>query len=338
MTRAALILLLAVLTAAGGRELRGIEGLTRVYDAILDADYDRVEAELQRACPPAPREACEVLDATALWWRIQLDPESRAFDPAFTKSVERAITSTEAWVARAPADAEAWFYLGGAYAVRVQWNVLREEKMRAARDGKRILQALERALTLNPSLDDAYFARGMYKYYADAAPRTAKFLRALLMLPGGNRKEGLAEMLRARARGQLVRGEADYQLHVIYLWYEKQTPRAIELLEGLRKTYPHNPLFPAEIARIQDEYLHDTTESLDIWRQLLEAATSGRVNASALAEARARLAIARLLDRLHETDAAIVHLNAVVALKAQAPHGALSLAHLRLGEALDRLG
>ena len=39
----------------------------------------------------------------------------------------------------------------------------------------------------------------------------------------------LSELYRHR-RGRLLQGEADYQLHVIYLWYERQTPRALQLL------------------------------------------------------------------------------------------------------------
>jgi tetratricopeptide (TPR) repeat protein len=220
----------------------------------------------------------------------------------------------------------------------VQWRVLRGERLAAARDGKRILNALERALALDPTMDDAYFGMGMYKYYADVAPRAAKFLRVLLLLPGGDKKVGLAQMLRARTSGRLLRGEADYQLHVVYLWYERQTSRALEMLEDLHRRYPRNPLFLSEIARIQDEYLHDPSASLESWRTLLAAAREQRTNAPVLAEGQARLAIARLLDQLHETDQAIDHLEAVIALRPQAPFGALSLAHLRLGEAHDRLG
>ena len=162
-----------------------------------------------------------MLEATALWWRIQLDPDSHALDEEFSASVERAIRTTDAWTVRAPDDPEAWFYLGGAYAARVQWRVLREEKVAAARDGKRIKDALERALALDPDLDDAYFGIGMYRYYADVAPAAARILRFLLLLPGGDRHEGLAQMLRARTRGRLLQGEADYQLHIVYLWYEQ---------------------------------------------------------------------------------------------------------------------
>jgi len=344
---------LGAATPAGGphaaqphRELRGETALVRAYDFILDARFDQVDAELRRACadpaPPgtatAPPEACDVLEATALWWRIQLDPEGRALDAAFNASVERAISTTEEWTDRSPLDPEAWFYLGGAYAARVQWRVLRNEKVAAARDGKRIKQALERSLELDPALDDAYFGLGMYKYYADVAPTAAKILRFLLLLPGGDRHEGLREMLHARARGRVLQGEADYQLHIIYLWYERQPARAVELLRGLQERYPGNPLFPAQIAHIQEVYDHDLTASLDTWSGLLSSAREQRVNASGLAEVQARLGIARLLDTLYQTDHAIEQLKAIVALKPHAPHSSLALAWLRLGEAHDRLG
>src|SRR5262249_8843515 len=169
-------------------DLRGEDELTRAYDAILDARFDDVDAELQRACGPAPVEACSVLEATSLWWRTLLDPKSRELDDEFTTAADKAIRATEAWTTRAPDDPEAWFYAGGAYAVRVQWRVLRDNKLSAARDGKRIKQALERSIALDPDLDDAYFGIGMYKYYADVAPAAAKVLRFLLLLPGGNRR------------------------------------------------------------------------------------------------------------------------------------------------------
>ena len=318
--------------------LRGEDGLVRAYEFILEARFDQVDAELRRACGPAPPEACNLLEATALWWRIQLDPESRALDPAFTASVERAIRTTEAWTERAPDAAEAWFYLGGAYGARVQWRVLRGEKVAAARDGKQIKEAMDRAIALEPGLDDAYFGLGMYKYYADVAPAAARILRFLLLLPGGDRKEGLREMLRARSRGRLLQGEADYQLHVIYLWYERQTRRAIELLHALQARYPGNPLYLAQIAQIQDAYDHDTVASLETWRTLLAAAREQRANNSALAEVQARLGVARMLDAVHLTDDALDHLKAVTAMKPEAPYSSLALAYLRLGEAHDRLG
>jgi tetratricopeptide (TPR) repeat protein len=326
------------LAAPQGTGIRGVDGLTRAYDVILDARFDQVDAELRRACGPAPEEACDVLAATSLWWQILLDPENRVLDEEFAAAVERAIDTTEAWTDRAPDEAEAWFYHGAAYAARVQWRVLRNEKVAAARDGKRIKDAMERAIALDPSLEDAHFGIGLYKYYADVAPTSAKILRFLLLLPGGNRKAGLAEMLRARTHGRLLQGEADYQMHVIYLWYERQTPRALELLASLHDRYPANPLFIAEMAEIQDIYQHDVTASLATWRSLLAAAREQRVNAPALSEVQARLGIARQLEVLQQTDDAIEMLQGVIALRPAAPFGSFALAQLRLGEAYDRMG
>ena len=116
--------------------------------------------------------------------------------------------------------------------------MLRGEYLAAARDGKQAMDSLERALELQPRLYDANFGIGLYHYYADVAPATAKMVRWLLLLPGGDRKQGLKEMLEARNRGALLVGEADYQLHLVYLWYEGSTSRALELLSALRQKYP----------------------------------------------------------------------------------------------------
>lgn len=331
----------SVLQASERRgDLTGIDALVRVYDAILDARFDAADEELATACGPgpAPPEACDVLAATATWWRILVDPESRVLDNRFAVQTERAIKSTEAWVAREPNRAEAHFYAGGAYAARVQWRVLRDEKLAAARDGKRIKQALERAIGLDPELDDAYFGIGLYQYYADVAPTAAKMLRFLLMLPGGDKTEGLARMRRTRTEGQLLKGEADYQLQIVYLWYEKRSDLAVALLESLHERYRGNPLFVWELADVQDRYQHDITASLGTWRMLLSAARAGRVHETQIAEARAHLGIARQLDALEETDLALEELRAVLAAKPARPSGAVAAAYLALGQGEDRLG
>jgi tetratricopeptide (TPR) repeat protein len=279
-----------------------------------------------------------VLDAVALWWRIQLDPDSRALDQSFAGKVEGALAATEAWTVREPRRAEAWFYKGGAYGARVQWRVLRDEPLAAARDGKAARDSLERALELNPGLSDAHFGIGLYKYYADVAPTLARMLRWLLLLPGGDRVEGLRQMLEAKSRGALIAGEADYQLHLIYLWYEESAAQALELMRGLRSRYPRNPLFVSRVAFIEDVYFHDHAASLDTYQTLLDQARLGQVNEAENAEVVARLGLASELDHLYETDEAIVELRRVMAGRSSVPFGAHARASLALGRAQERLG
>lgn len=345
-----------LLVAAGNQVLGASQaqrGLTaapevaRAYDLILDADFDRLKAELPAVCAPpppgglggsrpaangfgatgpAPRVACLGLEALSLWWQIQLDPESRALDPAFQATVEDAIDEAQEMTEAEPKRAEAWFYLGAAYGVRAQWRVHRGERLAAARDGKRIKTSLERALALDPAMHDAEFGIGLYRYYADVAPAALKFLRWLLLLPGGDRVEGLQQLERAASLGQLVRGEAEFQIHVLYLWYEGKWPEALGIVRGLQQRYPHNPLFRQIEAEILDRYFHQPAESLRASQQLLDLARDGAVHRPALAETVARLNMARQLLALEQREAAAAHLDAIIAAKPAAPAGALARA------------
>ncbi len=269
---------------------------------------------------------------------MQLDPDSTALDGEFSAKVDAAIAAAEAWTMREPRRAEAWFYLGGALGARVQWRVLRVERLAAARDGKRIKAALERALALDPALQDARFGIGLYKYYADVAPAAAKLLRFLLLLPGGDRVDGLRDMIAARDHGALIRGEADYQLHWVYFWYEEQPEQGLTLLRSLHERYPGNPLFLERLGEVQVEYFHDPTASLDAWQELVAGAARRAVHEPQLALARGRLGAAEQLDALAETDRAIDLLNALVADRPAAPRGVLAQAFGLLGRAFDRMG
>jgi hypothetical protein len=282
--------------------------LAAIYDKILAADFDGARADLARTCPPAPSEACAALGPAALWWQIALNPENRTLDADLRSSAERAIAAARAWTEREPRRGEAWFYLAASYVPLVELRLLRGERFSAAREGAKIKSALEQALLSDPSLDDAYFGIGLYHYYADVASFGAKFLRVLMLLPGGDRALGLKEMLQARERGVLLGGEADYQLHLVYLWYEKQPARARE------KRYPSNPIFLERIARIDHTIRQSHRESAEEWQKLIERAAAGRVYASRRTEVRARTGLASELIELSEINRARIEIDRALAL------------------------
>ena len=290
-------LLVLALAAPCEAKLTGTAPLFAVYESILDARFDRANEQLKQACPPAPSEACQILGVVAMWWRIQIDPDNRGDDRLFNERASAAIAAAEKWTRREPQRAEAWFYMAGAYAPLVQWQILRGERVSAARNGNRIRVALERTLALDPALADAHFGIGLYYYYADVAPAGAKLLRWLLFLPGGDREKGLTEMSRAREGGELLRGEADYQLHLIYVWYEHRPQEAIALLRSLDERYPDNPLFLQRIAETYDTYLHDARASAAAWQTLADRASRDRVYDASrfarLAETKRRAIVSR---------------------------------------------
>ncbi len=323
---------------AGAAGLTSPEPLLTAYDLILDARFDEAARQLKAACPPAPQPACEVIGAVNDYWRLLLNPDDTSGDAALMARINAAIASGEAWVAREPARAEAWFYLGGAYGTRVLLRGHRGQYLSAARDGKRIHDSLQLAIRMDPSLGDAYFGLGLYHYYAAIAPRAARIISMLMFLPGGDRAAGLREMEQTRSRGLLLRGEADYQLHLIYLWYERQHATALRLAEGLRSRYPHNPIFYLRLADVQGNYMRNHDAALRTYRSMLDGARAGALAAPQLSETHARLGLAQEMDALCDTAGAIEQVNAVIARAPAAPYAALARAYYQLGVAHDRAG
>ena len=185
-----------------------------------------------------------MLEATALWWRIQLDPDSRALDDEFSTSVERAIRTTDAWTVRAPDDAEAWFYLGGAYAARVQWRVLRERSSRrraTASASKKRSNARWRSIPTSTTPTSASACIGTTPTSRRRPPGSSD---SFCCCPAAIARKGWRRCCGPAARGRLLQGEADYQLHVVYLWYEHQTGRALELLRGLQQQSSRQSALP----------------------------------------------------------------------------------------------
>ena len=315
------------------------EPLAKAYELILDARFDEAHRQLQQACPPAPRAACQVLDAVADYWQILLDEHDTSRDAQLIGKIDASIASAEGWVAREPKRAEAWFYNGGSYGTRVLLRGgLRAQYLSAARDGKRIHDSLRRAVTLDPSLGDAYFGLGLYHYYAAIAPTAARVLRFLLLLPAGDRAGGLKEMEQTRSQGLLLRGEADYQIHLIYLWYERQATRSLGLIQALHNRYPHNPVFYVRLAIVQGDYLKNHLAALHTYRTLFDEARAGRVAAPAISEVHARLGMAQEMDALCDPDRAIEQLRAVIAQRPSAPYAAVARANYQLGLVYDRIG
>ena len=328
---------LAVATQASATLAEGPR-LAAIYDVILAARFAQAEMRLMQNCPPAPVEACRVLSVVSIWWQILLDPESRLLDGRLERAAAEAVAGAEAWTRREPGRAEAWFYLAGAYAPLVQWRVLRAERLAAAREGKNIKDALERGLALDPTLQDAYFGIGLYHYYADVAPAALKIVRWLLLLPGGDRVQGLREMLQARERGELLRGEADYQLHWLYLWYEHTPEMAAGAAAKSSTRATRRTRFSSSGLPKCSTAHHDLARRRPLRKMLLARARAAQASEPGLAEVRARLGLAAELIEMSMPDRAIGHLTAVIALQPTAPYSTLALAQLQLGEVYDRLG
>ena len=144
--------------------------------------------------------------------------------------------------------------------------------------------------------------------------------------------QGMQEMLRARDHGELLRGEADFQMHWLYLWHENQPRRAPRPAAGTRPPLPRQSLFQ-RIADVQHVYLHDHAASARTWQLLLDRASTSQVAFTPVADARARLGLAAESIELDQASRAIELLAPLL----RTPGRALRRRRTRRGDARRRI-
>ena len=247
---------LAAGAAAAAAPLTESARLAAVYDLILDAAFDAAAAETARACGPAPPVACQLLDVTGVWWRIQLDDQSTALDAEFAREGRRRDCGRDAWTVREPAARRGVVLprsgvrrpraVAGAPRRAARGRARRQADQGGARAGARARPIpARRALRHRPLQGTTPTSR--------RRPRSSS--ASCCCCPAATGRRGCATCCSHANSGTLLRGEADYQLHWIYFWYEEQPQRGLAVLQDLHARYPHNPLFPQRIAEVAGRVL-----------------------------------------------------------------------------------
>lgn len=197
-----------------------------------------------------------LLEVNALWWKIYCrsisirynlidawDRKKLTEDIAYFDLAGRAIRLAEA-ANKTQESAEMHVYAGFAYGLEARLHGLRGENLSVARTGVKGRDHFVRALQLDPDMGDAYTGIGLYNYFADALSTFAKVLRFFMGIPGGSRKEGVAQLEKAMATAELSAPEARFYLARNLRNFDQKYERAAELLEPLTAQFPQNPLFP----------------------------------------------------------------------------------------------
>jgi tetratricopeptide (TPR) repeat protein len=88
-----------------------------------------------------------------------------------------------------------------------------------------------------------------------------------MFLPGGNRTQGLKQLIRAYDKGNLVSAESGRTLAIIYSYYEKIPKYGIQMCENLLVRYPD--AYDVRLYKGVNLYYSSDFEEAEIWfRQL----------------------------------------------------------------------
>ena len=308
-----------------------------IYDEILSARFDRRARAARARCPPAPREACQALDGVG----VVVADRARSREPRARRAARgggRAPRSTPP--TRGPRASRSGPKRGSIWPAPTRRSCSggssAGERLAAARDGNRIrARSNARSRSIRRCTTPSSASASTTTTPTSRRP-AAKILRWLLLLPGGDRAQGLREMLEAREHGRAAarRSRLSAALAVSLVRAPAASARS-SCCAASTQRYPSNPVFLQRIAEVQGEYFHDHPASAAAWQLLLDRARR--------ADERRRLAaVTRALGLASDdvrTDRAIEHSpDRSSATAPAAPDDGLARAHLLLGAAYDRLG
>jgi len=134
-------------------------------------------------------------------------------------------------------------YAGMADGLAARLYGLRGEARAGARAGVRARENFLKALSLDPTLVDAYMGLGLYNYYVDTLSGLARVLRFFMGIPGGSKEEGIRQLQRAIDEGQLSPPLARFYLALDLHSYDQKYEEALEVIGPLVEKYPENPAF-----------------------------------------------------------------------------------------------
>lgn len=256
------------------------EGMRRVYAGEIDQAIEMFHG-LQRAQPQHP--LGYLLEANARWWRIYCEAceikwniidawkrDAAAGDDEYLALADNGIQLAEAQLKTKPS-AEMRFYAGMGHALKARLHALRFEKRAVARAGVKAREHLLEAVRLDPDLADAYLGLGLYNYYVDTLSGFVKVLRFFMGIPGGSKKEGMQQLERAIAGGQIASEEARFYLAKNLRNNERQYARAVDVLLPLVQQHPRNAMLHLVLGDMQAK-LSRNAEAAASFRAALQLA------------------------------------------------------------------
>ncbi len=174
-------------------------------------------------------------------------------DQAAKKGFESALTKSErladATLARSPQDENALFAKVLNQGLRADYVGLIEKRYLASlgymKSGRMLAQKL---LALDPSNYDAYLAIGVENYVLGSSPAPVRWL---LQIFGSqtDKLQGMEKVRLTAEKGRYLRPFARLLLAVAAL-RDKNLDKARDLLGGLAREFPDNPLYARELARL----------------------------------------------------------------------------------------
>jgi len=205
----------------------------------------------------------------------------------------------------------------------------------ALRDATAARKAHDRVTEIDPSNVDARMVQGLHDYVVGSLPLSWRLLGFLIGFHG-NKEEGIHEVERVARTGNVNRLDAEFLLCAIYR-REKDSARAIPLLEDLIGRFPGNYLLRMELAQMYSD-IGKKAEALQTLERLRSLKIKGVSSLATLPIQKIEYAEGNIDFWYNDLDAALANMRLATAGAEEMDLNTGVLAWMRLGQIYDLKG
>ena len=216
-----------------------LRGIHLIYERLFN-DAEHLFEKVIVRCPNEP--AGYFYFAMVSWSRLTAGFWSPESVKTFEKRINRAIEVAEAQIDKNRANIYDFFYLGGALGFKGRFELMKDNWISSFFLAKDAVESLKTCLKMDPDNKDVLFGIGTFDYYTARFSGIKKFL-AYLLLHKGNKEEGLKKITIASKEAVYSATEAKSMLLHIYLFFDQDFTKALDLSTKLAASFTKNPRF-----------------------------------------------------------------------------------------------
>ena len=262
--------------------------ITDAIDHMYNFDFGKAEVEFAWIKYNHPEHPLSYfLYGISTWWQMMpnLDERGPLYGDEFLAYMDTTITKAEQLLEVDEDNAEAYFFLAGAYGFKGRYFSDLKSWGKSTNVGRLALKYLERSREFTDISPEILFGDGLFNYYAIYIKENYPLLRPVLaFFPKGDKELGVQQLEEVATNAFYTRVEAVYFLMRIKAFDLNETFEALRLAEYIYQKYPNNPYFHRFYARMlfaAGQYTQSAEVSYEILerikdRQLGYEAVSGR--------------------------------------------------------------
>ncbi|OVE80527.1 hypothetical protein BVY03_06100 [bacterium K02(2017)] len=225
--------------------------LLSAVDKIYNAQFSSAKSIISSHISANPQDpAGYIMRGIANEWNQLVNNRGKSLNGSIMGDFQKAKQLAESALNKDKNNIDHKAMLGNAYMYIAKKQLDSGSKMKAGSTLKKAKNLMLEVVAKEPNNNNAYFALGLFNYFADNVPSGFKWL-AKLMGFKGNASQGLSYIKKASSNPNLSQGDAKFMLVYIYSQKKGAYKSALNYANQLYRRYPNNHIFLFDVAEMQ---------------------------------------------------------------------------------------